>query len=115
MKKTILDHIAIFIFRRMQYTKIIAINMRQPKHFIFGNITKRLMAFGNNKIIEDSVNRLNVIEGDVVVEVGSGNGQAIEEIIKREPHKIFAIEISKTFLSDLRSKFNNSKIKKEIF
>ena len=35
----------------MQYTKIIAINMRQPKHFIFGNITKRLMAFGNNKFI----------------------------------------------------------------
>ena len=89
--------------------------MRQPEHFIFGNITKRLMAFGNNKIIEDSVNRLNVIEGDVGVEVGSGNGQAVEEIIKREPHKIFAIEISKTFLSDLRSKFNNSKIKKEIF
>ena len=105
MKKTILDHIAIFLFRKFQYTKITAVNMCHPRHFIVGNITKRLMRFGNQKMIADSVDRLNVIEGDVVVEVGSGNGQSLNDILKKEPQKIFALEISKTFISDLRSNF----------
>lgn len=62
-------------------------------------------------MIPDSVDRLNIVKGDVVVEVGSGNGQAFEEILKKEPQKVFAFEISKTFLSDLFAKFyNNPKI-----
>ena len=110
MKKTILDHIAIIIFRKLQYTRLMAINMRQPKHFIIANITKRLMHFGNHKMISDSVDRLDVVEGDVVVEIGSGNGQSVTEILKKKPQKIYAIEISDTFLSDLRSNFNDNNI-----
>ena len=112
MEKSIIDHIAIFIFRKLQYTKLIAANMRQPKHFLIGNITKRLMRFGNLAMIPDCVERLNVNHGDVVVEVGSGNGQAVDEILLKDPQKVFAFEISKTFLADLRSKFsNNPKVK----
>ncbi len=55
--------------------------MRQPRHFLFGNITKRLMRFGNLEMIPDCVNRLDVNHGDAVVEVGSGNGQAVDEIL----------------------------------
>ena len=86
--------------------------MRQPKHFLIGNITKRLMRFGNLAMVQDCVERLNVNHGDVVVEVGSGNGQAVDEILLKDPQKVFAFEISKTFLADLRSKFsNNPKVK----
>ncbi len=42
------------------------------------------MRFGNQKIITDSVDRLDVIEGDVIVEIGSGNGQSLNEILKKE-------------------------------
>ena len=63
-------------------------------------------------MIPDCVERLNVNHGDVVVEVGSGNGQAVDEILLKNPQKVFAFEISKTFLADLRSKFsNNPKVK----
>ncbi len=59
-------------------------NICQPWHFIIGKINKILMRFGNQKIITDSVDRLDVIEGDVIVEIGSGNGQALNEILKKE-------------------------------
>ncbi len=110
MEKTILDHIAIYLFRKFQYTKIMAINMCEPRNFIIGNITKRLMRFSNEKMIADSVDRLNVIKDDVIVEVGSGTGQSLSAIIKNEPKKIFALEISKTFLTDLRSNFHDERI-----
>ena len=55
MKKTILDKLAIYLFRKFQYTKIMAVNMCQPKHFIIGNITKRLMRFGNQKMITEKI------------------------------------------------------------
>ena len=61
MDKTILDHIAIYLFRKFQYTKIMAINMCEPRHFIIGNITKRLMWFANQKIrtaVENTVDQL---------------------------------------------------------
>ena len=52
-------------------------NMRCPKHFILGYIAKRIMLFGNQKVIEDSVARLGISDDDVVIEIGSGNGQAL--------------------------------------
>ena len=70
-----------------------AANMRQPRHFLLGNITKRLMRFGNLEMIPDCVDRLNVNRCDAVVEVGSGNGQAVDEILLKEPQKVFAFEI----------------------
>ena len=58
-------------------------NMRCPKHVILGYIAKRIMLFGNQKVIEDSVARLDISKDDVVIEIGSGNGQALLEIEKK--------------------------------
>ena len=87
-----------------------AVNMCQPKHFIIGNITKRLMRFGNHKMITDSVDRFNVEKGDIILEVGSGNGQSLGELLKSNPQKVYALEISKSFLSELRLNFNDQRI-----
>ena len=42
------------------------------------------MLFGNQKVIEDSVARLGISKDDVVLEIGSGNGQALLEIEKKK-------------------------------
>ena len=110
MKKTILDKLTVYLFRRFQYTKIMAVNTCQPKNFIIGNITKRLMRFGNHKMITDSVDRFNVKKGDIILEVGSGNGQSICELLKSGPQKVYAIEISKSSLSELRLNFKDQRI-----
>lgn len=83
--------------------------MRSPKHFIFGYIAKRIMLFGNQKVIEDSVARLGISNDDVVIEIGSGNGQALLEIEKKKPSKIYAVEISEDFRKFF-SRFNSAKI-----
>ena len=110
MKKSLFDHSLSFVFRHIKDTEIMARNMRSPKHFIFGYIAKRIMLFGNQKVIEDSVARLCVSNDDVVIEIGSGNGQALLEIEKKKPSKIYAVEISEDFRKDLFSRFNSAKI-----
>ena len=110
MKKSLFDHSLSFVFRHIKDTEIMARNMRSPKHFIFGYIAKRIMLFGNQKVIEDSVARLGISNDDVVIEIGSGNGQALLEIEKKKPSKIYAVEISEDFRKDLCSRFNSAKI-----
>ena len=110
MKKSLLDHILSFVFRHIKDTEIMAQNMRCPRHFILGYIAKRIMLFGNQKVIEDSVARLGISKGDVVIEIGSGNGQALLEIEKKKPSKIYAVEISEDFRKVLFSQFNSEKI-----
>ena len=110
MKKSLFDHSLSFVFRHIKNTELMAQNMRSPKHFIFGYIAKRIMLFGNQKVIEDSVARLGISNDDVVIEIGSGNGQALLEIEKKKPSKIYAVEISEGFRKDLFSQFNSAKI-----
>ena len=43
MKKTIFDDIEILIFRKFQYTRVKALNMAKPRHFILDNTTTRLV------------------------------------------------------------------------
>ena len=80
-------------------------NLRSPNTFFFGFIAKRLMLVGNQKVIEDSVKRLNIKSEDKILEVGSGNGQALIEILKKNPKKIKVIEISPIFRNHLKNKF----------
>ena len=110
MKKSLIDHSLSFVFRHIKDSEIMAQNMRSPKHFIFGYIAKRIMLFGNQKVIEDSVARLGISNNDVVIEIGSGNGQALLEIEKKQPSKIYAVEISEDFRKVLFSRFNSAKI-----
>ena len=63
------------------------------------------MLVGNQKVIEDSVKRLNIKSEDKILEVGSGNGQALIEILKKNPKKIKVIEISPIFRNHLKNKF----------
>ena len=65
------------------------------------------MLVGNQKVIEDSVQRLNIKSEDKILEIGSGNGQALIEILKKNPKKIKVIEISPIFRNHLKKKFGN--------
>ena len=67
-------------------------------------------SFGNQKVSKDSVARLGISDDDVVIEIGSGNGQALLEIEKKKPSKIYAVEISEDFRKVLYSRFNSAKI-----
>ena len=110
MKKSLIDHILIFIFRQIKHTEIMSRNMRKPENIFLSLIAKRVMYFGNQKVIEDSVERLEIDAHDVVMEIGSGNGQAIAEIKRREPSEIYAVEISEEFRKGLRSRFKGENI-----
>ena len=103
--ENLLNILAINLHKFFKNTRIMAENLRSPNTFFFGFIAKRLMLVGNQKVIEDSVKRLNIKSEDKILEVGSGNGQALIEILKKNPKKIKVIEISPIFRNHLKSKF----------
>ena len=101
----LLNILAINLHKFFKNTRIMAENLRSPNSFFFGFIAKRLMLVGNQKVIEDSVKRLYIKSEDKILEVGSGNGQALIEILKKNPKKIKVIEISPIFRNHLKNKF----------
>ena len=103
--ENLLNILAINLHKFFKNTRIMAENLRSPNTFFFGFIAKRLMLVGNQKVIEDSVKRLNITSEDKILEVGSGNGQALIEILKKNPKKIKVIEISPIFRNHLKNKF----------
>ena len=103
--ENLLNVLAINLHKFFKNTRIMAENLRSPNTFFFGFIAKRLMLVGNQKVIEDSVKRLNIKSEDKILEVGSGNGQALIEILKKNPKKIKVIEISPIFRNHLNNKF----------
>ena len=107
MFENLLNKLAVNLHKYFKNTRIMAENLRSPNSFFFGFIAKRLMLVGNQKVIEDSVQRLNVKTEDKILEIGSGNGQALIEILKKNPKQIKAIEISPIFRNHLKNKFGN--------
>ena len=103
--ENLLNILAINLHKFFKNTRIMAENLRSPNTFFFGFIAKRLMLVGNQKVIDDSVKRLNIKSEDKILEVGSGNGQALIEILKKNPKKIKVIEISPIFRNHLKNKF----------
>ena len=103
--ENLLNKLAINLHKYFKNTRVMAENLRSPNSFFFGFIAKRLMLVGNQKVIEDSVERLNVKSEDKILEIGSGNGQALIEILKKNPKKIKVIEISPIFRNHLKNKF----------
>ena len=103
--ENLLNILAINLHKFFKNTRIMAENLRSPNTFFFGFIAKRLMLVGNQKVIEDSVKRLNIKSEDKILEVGSGNGQALIEILKKNPKIIKVIEISLIFRNHLKNKF----------
>ena len=107
MFENLLNKLAVNLHKYFKNTRIMAENLRSPNSFFFGFIAKRLMLVGNQKVIEDSVQRLNIKSEDKILEIGSGNGQALIEILKKNPKQIKAIEISPIFRNHLKKKFGN--------
>ena len=105
MFENLLNKLAVNLHKYFKNTRIMAENLRSPNSFFFGFIAKRLMLVGNQKVIEDSVQRLNIKSKDKILEIGSGNGQALIEILKKNPKQIKAIEISPIFRNHLNNKF----------
>ena len=103
--ENLLNILAIYLHKFFKNTRVMAENLRSPNTFFFGFIAKRLMLVGNQKVIEDSVERLNIKSEDKILEIGSGNGQALIEILKKNPKKIKVIEISPIFRNHLKNKF----------
>ncbi len=103
--ENLLNKLAINLHKYFKNTRVMAENLRSPNSFFFGFIAKRLMLVGNQKVIEDSVERLNVKSEDKILEIGSGNGQALIEILKKNPKKLKVIEISPIFRNHLKNKF----------
>ena len=105
--ENILNKVAINLHKYFKNTRVMAENLRSPNSFFFGFIAKRLMLVSNQKVIEDSVERLNIKSGDTILEIGSGNGQALIEILKKSSLQIKVIEISPIFRNLLKKRFGN--------
>lgn len=103
-------YVYLLIYSQIKHTKLMTKNMRSPSNGILGNIAKHLMINFNEFIINDSVKKLDVRNNDEVIEIGSGNGQAIEKILQLTNKKITSIEVSEKFRNQLIQKFSNQKV-----
>ena len=99
-----------FVYSRLKHTKLMTQNMKSPNNGFLGNIAKYLMVNFNKIIINDSVKKLNINKNDKVIEIGSGNGQAIDEMLKLTKQNITSIEVSEKFRTELIKKFHNKDV-----
>ena len=60
----------------------------------------------DKNIIENIVNKGNINQNDVILEIGPGTGNLTERILFQKPFKLFAIEKDKFLVKKLREKFN---------
>ena len=103
-------YVYLLIYSQIKHTKLMTKNMRSPSDGFLGKIAKHLMINFNEFIINDSVKKLDVRNNDEVIEIGSGNGQAIEKILQLTNKKITSIEVSEKFRNQLIQKFSNQKV-----
>ncbi len=73
--------------------------MVRPKKFLGQHFLK------SKGVIEKIVNSLEISPKDTVIEIGPGTGVLTEEILKREPEKLIAIEVDGELAKLLREKF----------
>ena len=99
-----------FVYSRLKHTKLMTQNMKSPNNGFLGEIAKYLMVNFNKIIINDSVKKLNIKKNDKVIEIGSGNGQAIDEMLKLTKQNITSIEVSEKFRTELIKKFHNKDV-----
>ncbi|MDC0457546.1 class I SAM-dependent methyltransferase [Alphaproteobacteria bacterium] len=100
----------LFVYSRLKHTKLMTQNMKSPNNGFLGKIAKYLMVNFNKIIINDSVKKLNIKKNDKVIEIGSGNGQAIDEMLKLTKQNITSIEVSEKFRTELIKKFHNKDV-----
>ena len=98
------------IHKYLQHTEWMTENMRSPKTIGLAWVARTLMNYSNAQVSIDIVNRMDLKKTDYVLELGVGNGLAIEEIAKISENKIIGIEISAEF----RKKLLNKQLPKNI-
>ena len=98
------------IHKFLQHTEWMTENMRSPKTIGLAWVARTLMNYSNAQVSIDIVNRMKLKKTDHVLELGVGNGLAIEEIAKISENKIIGIEISAEF----RKKLLNKQLPKNI-
>jgi ubiquinone/menaquinone biosynthesis C-methylase UbiE len=57
--------------------------------------------------VESFLGKLNIISGDVILDVGTGTGLLIPYIMKYAPAKVIAMDLSKKMLQRLTDKYQN--------
>eukprot|EP00040_Diaphanoeca_grandis_P013566 m.68644 g.68644 ORF g.68644 m.68644 type:complete len:194 (+) comp23979_c1_seq1:1166-1747(+) len=78
--------------------------MKRPGDGILGYVAMALMANMNAPTIEDAIRRLDVADGDTVVEIGAGHGVGIRALSATGKNlDVWAIEISPAFREVLRT------------
>ncbi len=60
-------------------------------------------------VIQKIVDEIEIIDNDVIVEIGVGTGQLTEEILKRNPKLVYGIELDKTAYPIIEERFKNYK------
>ncbi len=73
-------------------------------------VARTLMSYSNAQVSTDLVNRMKLKKTDHVLELGVGNGLAIQEIAKISEKQIIGVEISKEF----RRNLSRMKLRKNI-
>jgi ubiquinone/menaquinone biosynthesis C-methylase UbiE len=88
----------------MSFKKFMASHLRQPHGFI-GKLVGLLMNKGNDFINRFTLEQLNLIKGDHILEIGFGNGKYIYEIAQQNQNGIIAgVDYSKTMVQEAKKK-----------
>lgn len=70
-------------------------------------------------VVKKIVDEIDIKEDDIILEIGPGTGVLTEEILKRNPNKLYSVEIDKSLYPLLEEKFKEYKnfelIKSDIF
>lgn len=83
---------------------LIAPQMRAPQSgTISGWVAMKLMERGNPPSVREGIQRLDIQEGEVFVEIGAGHGVGMREAFSRKPKRIVAVEISDAFFEKLHA------------
>ena len=93
--------IARWIHQILCHTELMTENMRSPKTMGLAWVARTLMSYSNAQVSTDLVNRMKLKKTDHVLELGVGNGLAIQEIAKISEKQIIGVEISKEFRRNL--------------
>ena len=77
-------------------------SLRAPGDGLSGWIARKLMAVVNAESNVDVVESLlSVRSGQTVIELGPGHGFSLREILRKQPGRVYAIEVSESFRSML--------------
>lgn len=90
--------------------KYIAKQFKNPTG-LGGQLATSIMNSQNKKLYQSVINNINIQKTDTVLDIGFGNGNLIQELLKENPEKFYGIDISSDMIN-LVSKRNRKEIDK---